>query len=95
MLFPGYEKLQLKDEPSDLHVFMDDCELCNDGDLIPDIVEKNTLVLGQCYEEYMADIQKNDSMGKTTHVEKVAVNAEVKGQEEVNNNNDDKGKRFA
>ena len=59
------------------------------------IVEKNTLVLGQCYEEYMADIQKNDSMGKTTHVEKVAVNAEVKGQEEVNNNNDDKGKIFA
>ena len=42
-IFAGCEKLQLKAEPSELHVFMEDCELCNDGDWSPDIVDKKTL----------------------------------------------------
>ena len=43
---------------------MDDCELCDDGDLNPEIVKTKTLVKGTLYEEYMADVRKNESNGK-------------------------------
>ena len=93
-IFAGYEKLQLKAEPSELHVFMKDCELCNDEDLNPDTVDKKMLVLGTSYEEYMADVQNNDSIGTSERIDNGVTN-EAKIQQEVNNNNGDKVKTIA
>ena len=71
----------------------DDCELCDDGDLNPDIVPKKTLVLGTCYEEYMEDVRKNVSNGKHECDTKSVMNDD-EHKNDTNNNNGEKGKPF-